>query len=642
MNTTKTFLAAVVCLGLLLFYQWDKQQLKQRETAKEESERLFTFEASDIHRVLLHNEHGDFKLVRHEKSADQISEEDAAKVFEWRILEPIETLADKDQVEPMLSNLRGVKRRESFKPDSSIKEYGLENPQQWVEVEASPNNESQTVKIFFGGPAHQTHQIYAKVEGEDEIFTMSDYAMRQCQKSLFNLRDKTIIRLPLDEITGLKVVTRDTPFKITQPSPDSKTWFIETPETQKTEADPQEIEKLLQTLRSNKATEIIDSPSSPSSYFQTDKYLARAVVQVTRAVSNSEKPELQTLFIGRLTPDFTGIYCQTEGEDRVMVARAKLLSEVQHDPNTLRDKTFFKTTPEAWVSVGFQKGEQEIAIKRVDAPAHWDFVEDQDIPISLKKVERMVSTLQFLQATQFIADNLEKADPASRVQWGLDVPECVVRVKTSDGTEEGLDIGEINADEGIVYVRRVRDSAVLALDFTRVGDLYKYLLKTQWEDRSIVRVDPETIQTFVIALKMQNASTPLTLTFTRRKASWRAEIEGGGGASHKSTIKPFEVEQFFTILTDLEYVDPFIPEPDDTSVGGLREPVIKVTLQDKDGKELLVFGYGKQVGLRQVVGMPENPFLIGPTSVDQLQGAFNKLLEQARQEAFDPNADEPI
>jgi hypothetical protein len=101
---------------------------KQRD-AKEQSERLFTAEVANIERVVLDNENGHFVLERRGDKTEAKAKAEAKEKEpgEWWLVEPISARADREQVDPMLENLRGAKRRNSFAPKAGgLAAYGLE------------------------------------------------------------------------------------------------------------------------------------------------------------------------------------------------------------------------------------------------------------------------------------------------------------------------------------------------------------------------------------------------------------------------------------------------------------------------------------------------------------------------------------
>ena len=129
MSVRKTILSILIFLGLLSFYLWDSRRMARQETAKERSERLFNFDIKDIARARLKNANGEFAFERKGDS-------------DWRLTQPIEVRGDKDQIEPMLENLRGAKKRGAFDPQGNLKPYGLDDPKMWIEIEGVESAET--------------------------------------------------------------------------------------------------------------------------------------------------------------------------------------------------------------------------------------------------------------------------------------------------------------------------------------------------------------------------------------------------------------------------------------------------------------------------------------------------------------------
>lgn len=623
MTFRKTILSAIVFALLLVVYRWDSARLERVAIRKESDERLFTFEARDIRRVALKNEHGEFLI---ERRGDQ----------DWWLLRPLETRADKDQVEPMLENLRGAKKRNVFDAPADLKPFGLDTPGVRVEIEAVENGTPRSLAIVFGSTATQTYQVYARIEGEPSLFTLSDHSMRQCIKTLLNLRDKTLIATPPEQVLRLEIQAPMTNLLIERATPERSEWTLG---IKRDRADRDAIENLLRTINNSKATEIYDAPTSGTEYFGTDPASARATIRVTRTLaptspffpssgakeSATAQPDVETRIIrvGKASHDGLGLYCQIEGEARILLARTTFLSDIEKTPRELRDRQLLVFDEEALRSLHVHSSTGEVAAERRLPQNQWVFTVPSEYPASQKKFEQFVGSLLSLRAKEFIADADETPDEKLE-DYGLHIPSLEVRLALADSpTTAGFDLGSTNADLGIVYVRRLADGAVLGLDFTRVSDIYKF--QRDLEDRTLLGFDPDRVERMRIAMK--TSSGPVTIVFHKRSTSWRAELEGG----KSRTIQPFDVTTFLADLSELEFADVFEPEMDDTSGGGLADPTVQIVLLDKNNAELGRLDVGRRRGFRQIMGTVRGAYLIDLTNAERFTRGMSLLLEKVGQ-----------
>jgi hypothetical protein len=622
MSFRKTILSAIVFALLLAVYQWDVARLERVAIRKESDERLFTFEVRDIRRITLKNEHGDFQI---ERRADQ----------DWWLLRPIETRADKDQVEPMLENLRGAKKRNPFDAPADIKPFGLDAPAVRVEVEAVENGTPRTVAVVFGTTAAQSYQVYARIEGEPTLFTLSDYSMRQCIKTLLNLRDKTLIATPPEQVLRLEIQGITTALLVERTSPERSEWTLG---ANRDRADRDAVENLLRTINNSKATEIYDAPTNGTEYFGTDPAAAQATITVTRTLAPSSpffpssgakdggaQPDAETriLRIGKATPDGLGLYCQLEGDPRILLARTTFLSDIEKNPRELRDRRLLVFDEEALRSLRVHSSTGEVAAERRSPETQWVFTVPSEYPASEKKFAQFVTDLLSLRAKEFIAD-ADEAPEEKLEDYGLHIPSLEVRLAVADSpTTLGFDFGSTNADLGIVYVRRLADNAILGLDFTRVSDVYKF--QRDLEDRTLVDFDPDRVERLRITMKTSGG--PATIAFQKRRTSWRAEFEDG----KSRTIQPFDISTFLGDLADLEFADVFDPEADDATGGGLADPAVRLVLLDKDNTELGRLDVGRRRGFRQIMGTVQGAYLIDLTNAERFTRGMSLLLEKVGQ-----------
>lgn len=613
MSARKTLLSLVVFLALLAIYLVDAHRLDRERTRREQSERLFTFEVANITKVALHNAEGDFLLERRDG--------------EWWLAAPIESRADVDQVDPMLRNLQGAKKRNSFDPKGSLAEYGLDKPSVWVEVTGDEDGKSKTVRILYGETAAQTYQVYGRIAGESDIFTLSDYSKTQCQKSLLNLRDKTILSAKPEEIVRVEVARQgQATLDLSRPSAKSERWGLA---PSGAAADRDAVDNLLRTLHNTRATQILDSPTSPSTFFGATPELARATVTVHTAAPH-------VLFVGKNTSSGGGeIYARLEGDSRIFVVRESFLSDLDKKPADLRDKGLVDIDPGDVAAILIRSDRDPVKIERASTAADWSFADAKHPPASQEKTNRLLGDLTSLKAKEFMADAAE-ATPEKLAAWGLDSPDVEVRVRAFDNPSTGgFDRGDIDVDKGVVYIRRLSDGAVLALDFKRVGDFNKY--REDLEDRTFVDFNPDDVAQIQVA--GQSPQGPLRYDFIRRTSSWSSKAADG----RKVTLQPYDVTTFLNDVRELEYVDRFTPAPDDATRGGLAEPALKIDLLDKSGDLLATLSYGERRGFRQIMGSRSGAYVVDLTNTDRLTRSLHTLqLKVEKSESEDlPGGDTP-
>jgi hypothetical protein len=108
--------------------------------------------------------------------------------YEWRITAPVNKLAMKTKGDQVLSGVATVRAVDIDDPGVDPAEYGLDNPQRWVEIKLQ---DGSTVTLQFGNerPESEGQQagIYLRIGGKDSVWVVSKYQMDNIFKKLEDL-----------------------------------------------------------------------------------------------------------------------------------------------------------------------------------------------------------------------------------------------------------------------------------------------------------------------------------------------------------------------------------------------------------------------------------------------------------------------
>jgi Domain of unknown function (DUF4340) len=119
-------------------------------------------------------------------------------------------------------------------------------------------------------------------------------------------------------------------------------------------------------------------------------------------------------------------------------------------------------------------------VARADASAPWKIAEPVAAEADASTVDALVNGVaDFKQKSE-----LGEADPK---QYGLDKPGIVVSVKTEDGKESSLEIGETNPFDSSVYVRKAGEKTVRIADGWTKSPFEKQLLDLR--DKRVLHLD---------------------------------------------------------------------------------------------------------------------------------------------------------
>jgi hypothetical protein len=125
---------------------------------------------------------------------------------QWQITEPKPYQADQETVAGMLSTLSGLSAdRVVEEKTSDPKQYGFDPPL----VEADITSKGQAMqRLFLGDDTPAGGDVYAAVAGDPRVFTISSFNKTSLDKSLNDLRDKSLLTLDPDKVSRVELLKK--------------------------------------------------------------------------------------------------------------------------------------------------------------------------------------------------------------------------------------------------------------------------------------------------------------------------------------------------------------------------------------------------------------------------------------------------
>lgn len=122
----------------------------------------------------------------------------------WRLLQPIDDLADRDHVRTLVSNLNAIRVQEFLAPDTALDELGLEPPRRRVTLVASGEGGTATV-LEFGATRTKdgATQVACRRDGKD-LFWVDDRAEASLGRAPVLWRSTVVY--PFDSWSASKLV----------------------------------------------------------------------------------------------------------------------------------------------------------------------------------------------------------------------------------------------------------------------------------------------------------------------------------------------------------------------------------------------------------------------------------------------------
>lgn len=235
---------------------------------------IVSFQDKDVHKIILHRK-GEADITLSQKSGS------------WRIESPGPYAADANAMRSLLSSLRSMRAVDFPAPPKSPADYGFDAPRLVVHLYLGKDNAEKTLTL---GKDTDKKQFYVEGSGQPAtIYLVNDWAFRDLDKHVNDLRDKTVLAFDRDKVTAVDIKRQDgSAFKLVRGSKGS--WSVAgasgTPLTTT-------INSYLSDLHSLRGYSILADHPADLSTFGLDKPL------LTLAVIGEKDKDLGTVLIAK-------------------------------------------------------------------------------------------------------------------------------------------------------------------------------------------------------------------------------------------------------------------------------------------------------------------------------------------------------
>ena len=407
LRATGVLVGLAVALGLWVWFG-EIEGERRRTEGETAARRLFPVESDAVTALDIPLKGGGrARLVRSETGG-------------WRLESPIDYAASDEEVADLL---RSVTRLESAAelndagPDLSP--FGLGSGEREVVVEAG----DERFALEIGRPTPFGGNVYVAVPGQgDTIYTAPQWKTDRLARELRALRDASMVSIPADEVTSLRIDVEGAPLVAAQLLEDG--WVLTEPFPEPAEQD--RVTRLLEDLDLARAVEFVDDPGPLSEYG-----LAEPEIVVELAARDGRR---ERVVMGRASD---AQYLWNEGRGQIYAIAPRILDGVPRSVFTLRDKQVLKVSESAATRVVlvFPRSDERYAFVRSDDG--WS-PDGHELEVDPVRLEDLVYTLSDLDAIDIPPPD---EDPAA---LGLEPPLVRVELVGEEGEElVWLELGDL-------------------------------------------------------------------------------------------------------------------------------------------------------------------------------------------------------
>lgn len=418
-----TLIAVIVLAALWFgFNSWNKH--KSRQAAKStasKAEKISSLQASHIH---------SFTITSHDGKSFTCSREGK----QWTIVKPQPIDADQSKIGSFLQSLSTATIDQTIADHpADLKDFGLDPPQQAIQVSSSSKPEEFT--LLLGSETPTSTGIYAQVSGSPRVFTLTDNVKTALEKSLFDLRDTRAVTLDTSKLDRIEAKSGNQSYTLAK-NPEG-VWEVSLPPDVR--ADHFSVDGLVDNLQALTMQSIVSEKKSRDA-----KYGFGKPELILKLVTPSAT---QTLLVGKKTSG--GYYGMNSALAPVFTLDQDSVSQFQKSVSDFRDKDLF-----SWdmfdvksFDVTTPKGQQSFE----QVKKQWKETAPAAKQVSKDKVQAFLSALRDLRITSF-----PSAKPGELAKFGLKNPSYSFKVQFgSKNQSETVEVGETG---GQVYARRASDS----------------------------------------------------------------------------------------------------------------------------------------------------------------------------------------
>jgi hypothetical protein len=440
MRGLRSFLVLLVVgigLGGYLYFV----ESKRDPSSGDKKDKVFTVESDKIDELTVKAESGEQTSLK--KSGT-----------DWQIVQPMTTGSDSATVSGITSNLSTLEiSRVIDENPSDIAEYGLAQPR----IEVSFKSGGQERKLQIGRKTPPATDLYAKLADSKRVFLVPSYVESTFNKTTFDLRDKTVLKLDRDKIDTLAI---STPSRVVSFVKTNGEWQMTLPVHAR--ADFTTVDGLVSRLNTLQMKSIVADNSDKPAEYGFDK----PVASVELGTGSSKA----VLYIGKEAGEGV-VHAKDQSRPVVFTIDAALSTDLTKEPGEYRQRDLYDARAFNSNRIEIVRGDQTIAFEKAKTKnkegqeeEKWRQVAPAAKEVDSSKVDNLVSAVTAVRATNYV-----DASP----KLGLDKPVVTITVKSDEGKrEEKVAFAKSGTD---AYAARTGEPGVARIDTGMIDNIVKSL-----------------------------------------------------------------------------------------------------------------------------------------------------------------------
>ena len=537
---------AAAFLGIVLYYYLvDIPAEKEQSEEKERAEKILLFETGQVEEFILGKKNETLHLKR--KGPD-----------DWELLKPVRAKADTQTVSSFLSLLQSARFSRVVEDSAGdLAVYGLNDPSMKITLQLKDGGK-KTLLIGDDHPMNQT--LYVKRAEEGRVL-LAAVNRKDLDKSLFDLRDKSLLQFKDEEVSGVKFHNDGKSFEL---SKQNGQWEIVDRVEAKGDAD--EIKKFLRLVRSFKVKRFIEENPESLKPYGLDAPSAWLTL-----VTEKEGTPLTLLVGDKLEGE--GFYGKIKSANNVVLFGLQLVETLSKKPVDFMSKILLAFKQESVSGIHLQTGKEKILVVR-DKENTWKIIKPIEADADLSTINSLLFDLKAARVAEFVNTSIKTPE-----LFGLNDAKRVLTVDLGDDKSWTLELGNKSSDDKHYFARRAGEASIFTIRSDTTDKLFRSL--HDLKNKKLLNFDKATVQ------KISIEYPDKTFELEKINKDWNLtkpeKIKG---------VKGFIGNDIIWSLNGLEY-ESIVEPPLGDNDSGLSQPTVSITVWT---------GKGPEVGGKVIVG----------------------------------------
>lgn len=287
--------------------------------------------------------------------------------------------------------------------------FGLSDPSLTVEIKLK---DGTTKRVLYGKETPTGSALYARLDGDPRLFTVYSYSKTAFEKSVFDLRDKKLLRAEADKVSRVTLDAGGQSIEFGKSGEAS--WQILEPRPMR--ADNFTVGDLVRAVENAEMTAAPEEGEAADAKVDFSKPMA-AVEVVDEAGSHTLKVVKADEKYFANSSDLDGVY-------EVSSTLAESLNKKLED---FRNKKLFDFGFNDLSNLQLRDGETRVAVEKKDDK--WVLASEGGREVESHKVQTLIDSLRNLSATSFPSDNA-----ADKSKYGLGSPAIEAEVTQAENS----------------------------------------------------------------------------------------------------------------------------------------------------------------------------------------------------------------